>query len=400
MKRILSVLRGHEKGQVMILSLILLVVGGLVITPLLSYMGSGLKVGQTYEKQMDKLYAADSGVEDAIWNLQDYERLKGLIQEFDPDYVPPSGWDNWTPADYDWPLLYELTGEINSKDVGVTIDYVDDKTYKITSTGSEGDSSTTVEAFITTRFGDYSGILQHVITSQDSYDVHKNVTINPPDPNHENGPVEYYSGPWPTPEELAAYYGLDVINESPYSSDTLDVKDYVATGIGPLYRDGTLSIVNTGAGLGELQSVLLKDTLYITGDTLIGTTDHEFWLDLNGNTIFVESDTVGQHNFALEIGGKCTLTGSGCIIAVGNIKFQPNLQCGEDDYVLVMTLIGETLMWPSGNFYGTLAGGLSVEVDSGQTPLIQWNPLPVGGVNFPGGGNENIIWGIATWEIS
>jgi len=45
---------------------ILLLVGGLIITPLLGFMSTGLIVGQTYEKKTTELYATDAGVEDAL----------------------------------------------------------------------------------------------------------------------------------------------------------------------------------------------------------------------------------------------------------------------------------------------------------------------------------------------
>lgn len=58
-----------EKGNVLILVLILLVVGGLILGPLLGLMGTGLLAGQVYEKKTAELYAADSGVEDALWKI-------------------------------------------------------------------------------------------------------------------------------------------------------------------------------------------------------------------------------------------------------------------------------------------------------------------------------------------
>jgi len=59
-----------EKGQVLILALVLLFVGGLILTPLLGLMSTGLLAGQVYEKKMDELYAADAGIEDALWKIQ------------------------------------------------------------------------------------------------------------------------------------------------------------------------------------------------------------------------------------------------------------------------------------------------------------------------------------------
>lgn len=53
----------------LILALILLVVGGLIIAPLLGFMSTGLIAGQVFEKKMEGLYAADAGIEDAIWKI-------------------------------------------------------------------------------------------------------------------------------------------------------------------------------------------------------------------------------------------------------------------------------------------------------------------------------------------
>ena len=115
-----------EKGKVMVLVLILLVVGGLILTPLLGLMSTGLVAGQVYEKKTAELYAADAGVENAIWHLQ-------------------HGGD---PND-----TLELT--LNGKDVVVQIDKLSTECYEpaiyeIISTAISTDgSSTTVKAHIT-----------------------------------------------------------------------------------------------------------------------------------------------------------------------------------------------------------------------------------------------------------
>jgi len=58
-----------ESGQALILVVILLLLGGLIIAPLLGFMSTGLITGQVFEKKMGGLYAADAGVEDALWQL-------------------------------------------------------------------------------------------------------------------------------------------------------------------------------------------------------------------------------------------------------------------------------------------------------------------------------------------
>jgi hypothetical protein len=115
-----------ERGKVLILALILLVVGGLILTPLLGLMSTGLVAGQVYEKKTDELYAADSGVEDGIWHL---------TQGGSPDDI------------------LEIT--VNGKAVTVEMEELPHEcyelaTYEITSTATSAEgSSTTVLAQVT-----------------------------------------------------------------------------------------------------------------------------------------------------------------------------------------------------------------------------------------------------------
>jgi len=119
MKRLILGPVKDEEGQAFILVLIFLLVGGLIIAPLLTYMSTGLKVGQMHEKKMDELYAADAGVEDALYKIQsDDASLQALDEE-----------DSHT---------YALTGSVNGETVNVTVTklallkgLVDDSEYKV-----------------------------------------------------------------------------------------------------------------------------------------------------------------------------------------------------------------------------------------------------------------------------
>jgi len=109
-----------EKGQALVLALILLVVGGLIVAPLLAHMGTGLITGQVYENSMYLLYAADAGVEDALWQIENEQLGSDLFGLDDPDY------DQYAYCDfsslYEWD--YNLPNEVNDKDVHVTIENV------------------------------------------------------------------------------------------------------------------------------------------------------------------------------------------------------------------------------------------------------------------------------------
>ena len=97
MKRILNRLPGNERGVVLIIVLILLAVGGLTIAPMLSHMSTGLKAGQTYERKTAEYYAADAGVEDAIYKILS-----------DNASLPQNEGASWS---------YNLTDSVNNKQV-------------------------------------------------------------------------------------------------------------------------------------------------------------------------------------------------------------------------------------------------------------------------------------------
>jgi len=58
-----------EKGQALPIVLILLALGGLAIVPSLNYAATGLNSSQNIERNMKGLYAAEAGVENALWCL-------------------------------------------------------------------------------------------------------------------------------------------------------------------------------------------------------------------------------------------------------------------------------------------------------------------------------------------
>ena len=59
-----------EQGQALPIVLALLVLGGLTIAPSLNYAATSLNSSQAIEKGMKGLYAADAGVEDTLWCLE------------------------------------------------------------------------------------------------------------------------------------------------------------------------------------------------------------------------------------------------------------------------------------------------------------------------------------------
>jgi hypothetical protein len=369
-----------EKGGAMELVLTLLTVSGLIMAPLLGLMSTGLLAGQTYEMKTDELYAADAGVEDAIWKIQtEVEEVQGL------SYCYP-----------DW--SYSIP-QVNGKSLNVTITWVDNLTYRVDSIATGNGSGTWIEAYIggQSYFGDYSGLLDQILTSPGEINVANKVILEYPE---GADPYPYYPDPWPEVWELEEFYGEQVEDGTRYYSDTVIDIVGVNTTLGPLYVDGHLDILNSS---GTPATITLNGTIYATGPTEIGTTGKDFTFYLNNQTLFVSSN-VTDNQYALILGGKCTVMGPGVIIAVGDIKFQPKSQVGEEEGggpIFILSVIGTSYLQPSGRVYGAIAGSVEVYVQQGDEPTIEY---PEGGfddddLNFLTGITK-LVYGISTWEVS
>jgi len=130
LKSVLSNLN-EEKGSVFPLVLILLLLGGLMLPALLSYMETGIVSGTLYDKKSEELYAADAGAMDALWLLTDNtpSEVKAMMLS-DGDGDP----DIYT---------YLLLDNVNGKTVQYTIE-IDGSVYIITSTATSPDGSRTI----------------------------------------------------------------------------------------------------------------------------------------------------------------------------------------------------------------------------------------------------------------
>jgi len=372
-----KLIRG-SKGQATIsAAMILLVIGGILIPPCLGYAVASLKASQSGEQVLEGRYAADSGVEAAIDQINH---------------------NSTSVANF----------SLNDRNVSVNVTQIKKGTYKIISTAtSDSGGNTTIECY----YGalDYSSLLDSAITSDTGVTIKKgvNVTgnISTPDcsvvfgcnnctgcPNNwtccvdcpncttccSQEPVS-----WPTAEELSAYYWDQVKNlEPPFPyTDPLNIAGTNTT-IEALYReykDAFWEIHNQG----DPATLTLNGTVYVTDDLVIGTVKNDFTLNLNNQTIFVESASADPQK-AIEVGGKCTITGSGCIIAVGDVYFAPKGDVGSlDNFVLIMSVEGTVTLQPSGTFYGAIAGKVEVEEKSGFNASITWTSYEGKGIDFP-----------------
>jgi hypothetical protein len=108
MKSLIRMLR-KEAGQALPLALILVFLGTAVVIPTLYFTTTNLKSTQAVDRKTLEAYAADAGINDALWHLQSDERLA---------LINPLG---------TWPVEYNLKDdlgrdEVNDKDVTVNID--------------------------------------------------------------------------------------------------------------------------------------------------------------------------------------------------------------------------------------------------------------------------------------
>ena len=391
MKTTVKELIVNQKGNALAMVLLVLVVGGLILAPLLGLMSTGLVSGQVYEKKTDELYATDAGVEDAIWKIEN-----DLLGSY--------------PYEYAEPLV------VNDKTVNITVLREDlDPTcgeeldYQIISTAtSEDGSSTTVNAHLSVSYMDLSAFLDKAIVSDDTIWLKGDTAVDGDVwlPDEEdlrldshvtiNGTVrdqDDQSIVWPTAEQFSTYYMADV--EGAYDPGSfIDIKDLDPKTIGPWYREGSLGVDNTG----DPDTIVLEGTIYVDGNLefIQPGASRNYTISLNGHTIFV----AGEFNLAST---SIAISGSGCIIAAGDVNFQPNIVGDENDFVLVMSITGETFVHPSGDFSGCIVGDAHVQLQPGST--ISWVSPEGKGLNVPlGVGDDDRLppvtgLRIISWQI-
>jgi hypothetical protein len=98
--------RGSERGQALPIVLGALALGIMVVAPFLSHASASLISAQDYRQMLYEQYAADAGVEQAIWRLNE----DGLASEL---------------ADVGDTLTYKLTNTVNHISPEVTVTKTD-----------------------------------------------------------------------------------------------------------------------------------------------------------------------------------------------------------------------------------------------------------------------------------
>jgi hypothetical protein len=322
----MSKMAGRKKGHILTLVLLVMIVGAIILGLLFQYLGASLVLAIKSEERAITYYAADSGIEDAFYWLQQNKESEVL-------WAWNEGEQLWIRDAYD---IGDRTVDVNVEDTGNDI-------YKVTSTAiTDEGKGTTIESYVLTATWNLSPLGGGAITSNNTVRLQNNTLVN--------GNISVPDGDAWRVDNKGTINGTIVLLPPPWPT---------------LYRDGNLeimsSVLNTHASL--------NGTVYVSGDMDIGkgggaggTGTKDFFLNLNGQTIFVEG--------TLQIYEKCTIEGKGSIIALGDILFGPKMQAGDGNYVFTMSVEGTLDFHPKGTYYGSAYGYEHVEVHS--NVMVNW----------------------------
>ena len=281
MKNLIKRIAREEHGSVLTIALILLVVGGLLLAPLLGLMSTGLVSGQVYEKKTAELYAADAGVEAAIWAIRaDNLTWSGNHSELGPLAVNEKTVD------------VEVHRYVVEGTTGCDKQYA----YHILSIASDpnGGSSTTVEAHIELLFFDlFHGALvssRGITFSKDTKvtgDVYYVTNIDGKEYDHIDGKeMKVSADVFPSQEDNEAF--------------AQKFKDQALLGGTYEQNNGNMSV----SGSQELGPIYIPGDLSISGDLTLTLT----------GVVYVKGGVRGENTL--------TIVGQGSIVAEGEIYFK------------------------------------------------------------------------------
>ncbi len=277
----------------MIMAIVALALGSLLIIPTLNYSATAVQATEIKERRTGELYAADAGIENAIWELAS---------------------NNLTLAEGTQVTLPQI--QLNRSMVETTVFHIPGgrlPTYQIVSTAnSTGSSETTIEAQM------YIGnlLFTHGLASGGNITLGNNCTIN--------GDI-YYE------DQLAHGWGyshngtittpgsLDLPSDEQNTEFARKFKDEAMAGgnhtgslvinadtnLGPLYIPGNLTVRKN-------RTVTLTGTIYVEG-----------WIDCKKDSTF---------------------TGDGSIVAVGRITMDKVGNYGTNGASVIMSLTSDIII--------------------------------------------------------
>jgi hypothetical protein len=359
----------NETGHVLIVALMVLALGTLIIFPMVSLMVTGLQAGQTVEEKTDIFYAADSGIEYAL-----YYMLNNIELLPDADNIS---------------VIVPFNTNVNGVSVEVTVEYVTSNIYNIIAEASDaetGTSLTKINSYVSAKGngnGNPAAIFQDAVTTlgggitasgaalisgsifSNSYinlsgsagiagDVYAESNIGMGWSTYISGDA-YAKGAIERPQNVEGSANAGAADQNPEPleqdmvnsiiSDTLETTDFTPLSAGAVTRSGNWALkywpvpdsvypdaehisgnltINTGT------SITFSDSVHVDGDLVINCSGCT--ITFNGPVV-VEGDINIQNgtvifNDSVYSGDATSLSGSGVASFNGDVKVESNLNLG------------------------------------------------------------------------
>ncbi|HUV56907.1 MAG TPA: hypothetical protein VMV84_06710 [Dehalococcoidales bacterium] len=278
-------LKNRESGQALIMALIMLALGSLLVIPGAGLASTSLNYHRNIDSNTMELYAASSGIQYTACELGNGSGAFG----------PES-----------------LSSQVNDRNVTVTAEDMGGNTYKITSTATSADgSSTTIESYLHIKLNLFGKAI--TVTSGDL--VLEGSTID----------GDVYAGGEVTVEDSVVTG--DITENATYEFDLLDTEPYKTEAQNGGIIEGNLIL---GAGTHTLGPV------YITGYLKIQE-GAEVTL---GGTVYVEGSEKMEDNITIHLEGGSSIMGAGNFIAEeGDIKIEVS-RLEPDNMPLIAAIAG------------------------------------------------------------
>jgi len=335
MVKIIKKLTAGEEGYMFAVTLILLMLGALLLPHLLSFMITGLNTSQVYENEMYELYAADAGIEDAFWKLNN-----------DPPDV--------------YPYSYQITDNINGNTVTVAIEQVDIG-YKITSIAiMDSTSSTMIESYVVPI---YSIVDFAAASLNGDLTIKGNTTIDSePDPDqaniYANGDINL-NGTVTVLGNATATGSINMIGGAYISGDIL-----------PNYPEVEIQGPDMSQYWDEVKNLEpIEGDLSINEDTNVGPAHITGDLSLTSDAVVTIAGTVWVDG-SITMTGSSHVEGGGTLVAVGDIAVLGSGELEPENYPFIFSTEGNidtggvdrvyaVLYAPNGNVKITGTSGIS-----------------------------------------
>ncbi len=391
----------NEKGLALIYALLALALGAVITVPLLSLMNTGLVAARVNEDKTLELYAADAGIDDAVWKLNNCKLVLGAGTPFNYYYIHPdtglevnkSGY--LPPSDPDLPIevdtIFYYVNDINGNQLKVTIEYLNSLsggTYQVTSTAYETDMSDSTT--VTTIIASFVNLraFQSALVSSGSIDFKKDTFVIGGDilcggdisdsdmetylhlldgaEVFENVPDAIMDTYFPSPSELAEK-ALEYENEAKEGTIYNTNVNLPSGSYGSMYIDGNLTVSNN-------QNVRIDGTVYVTGSISFG--NNAF---LTGNCILVAEGDITFMNWQS--------TGEDSMFMIFSIGGSIDLGQDFDGRALIYAPTGDVTFKNWANVTGSVICGGQVDVielEIGKEFTITYDPIYSDTFELPG----------------